>query len=177
MSRPMSVVLYHRFSRKSSLSYNFYCCFQVNYLFLTTAGLEKCIKLYYIEEIILQKEYTGMLKIITGIIIALAAVILFLCYRGISPWPPLDVSFRESKIPFSSSLVLVLKNTSSQAELNGNVEVYSSGSVKAVFSRQVSIDPGDTYEIGSLEGWSFSKGETVVIDMTGYILPLRKTVP
>ncbi len=117
-----------------------------------------------------------MFKILTGIILALIAVAVFLYYRGISPWPPAEISFRDSRIPFHSGKVMIIKNTSDSAHITGSFVVRSRRK-KELFTGSIDLPPGESSETGKLEGWSFSTGEHVTVDIKGYILPRTANVP
>lgn len=118
-----------------------------------------------------------MFKFLTGIIIALAAVAAFLYFRGIAIYPPVDISFRDSKIPFTAGKVLILVNTSTEDELSGKVKVYSKKDKKELFSKEITLAPEEKAEIGTIGGWSFSTGEKVIVDIEGYIFPKYIAVP
>ena len=118
-----------------------------------------------------------MFKFLAGILLAVIAVAIFLYFRGINIWPPVEASFRASKIPFSKGQVLKVTNTSGGSEITGSIKVFSLKEKKELFSRQLQLAPGESCETGHLEGWSFSPGEKVVIDIAGYVLPQYINVP
>lgn len=116
---------------------------------------------------------TDPLKVFLAVLAAIAVgVFLFAPERlpsgiGLKPLP-MKVTKRTSLVTFGRGWVAVIENQAPVTLHNVNLTCTDvTGKNKVIFKE--TWPPNETFEIGAFEGWVFESGETLKIEVSGYL--------